>query len=180
MIEFDPQILDRIDAGLALLPRPMTSDRALVMLYSTGLQESLMRDRRQLVGNPPKPKGPARSLWQMERGGGVKGVIEHPASRFWMHQICTRQGVPFTTYALWMQIERDDALAAIAARLLLFTDPKPLPSTDDEEGAWRLYLRVWRPGAYTRGNARKRAELRAKWAKNHPQARQILMERAES
>ena len=37
-------------------------------------------------------------------------------------------------------------LAAAAARLLLFTDPKRLPQLGDEAGAWALYLRVWRPG----------------------------------
>ncbi|MNL86831.1 hypothetical protein D3C87_2157110 [compost metagenome] len=37
-------------------------------------------------------------------------------------------------------------LAAGVARLLLWTDPKTLPSIGDVDAAWALYLRTWRPG----------------------------------
>ena len=140
----DTQILASIDNALALLPSAMASDRARVMLYAIGLQESRMTYRRQIVNG--KPIGPAKGLWQFERGGGCKGVVSHPASRFWMHRVCERQGVPFNATALWHQIEHDDALAAVAARLLLFTDPKKLPELSDAAGAWNLYVRTWRPG----------------------------------
>jgi hypothetical protein len=177
-MSIDPKILDAIDAALALLPRAMTSDAARVMLYTIGLQESRFAHRRQIVGG--KPIGPAKGFWQFERGGGCKGVVNHAASRFWMHQVCQRQGVPFNATALWHQIEHDDALAAVAARLLLFTDPKALPAVDDAAGAWLLYLRTWRPGAWARGTAGERAKLRAKWMRNHQTAVLTAIERAES
>ena len=46
----------------------------------------------------------------------------------------------------YMQLATDDILAAGFARLLLWTDSQPLPVVGNEEGAWQLYLRTWRPG----------------------------------
>jgi hypothetical protein len=163
-----PEILDRIDAGMALLPAAMLSDRARVMLYAIGLQESRFEHRRQIVGG--RAVGPAKGYWQFERGGGCKGVVTHAASRFWMHRVCVRQNVPFTAKGVWGQVEHDDAFAAVAARLLLFTDPKALPELADAGGAWRLYLRTWRPG-----KPHKRT-----WAAFHAAAVQLVRERAES
>ncbi|MNG31598.1 hypothetical protein D3C84_1174300 [compost metagenome] len=48
--------------------------------------------------------------------------------------------------AVYVAIEHDDVLAAALARLLLWTDPGKLPKLGDEQGAWDLYLRTWRPG----------------------------------
>ena len=45
-----------------------------------------------------------------------------------------------------LAMETDDILAAAAARLLLFTDPRRLPALGDDREAWNLYLRNWRPG----------------------------------
>lgn len=135
-----------INQGLALLPPAMDTDRARVMLLAIGLQESRLEHRRQLVGNPPRPVGPAKGLWQFERGGGCKGVVEHPASRYWMSLVCKARGVDFDATAIWNAIEHDDVLAAAAARLLLFTDSRRLPALGDERDAWNLYIRVWRPG----------------------------------
>ena len=44
------------------------------MLVTIAGQESAWTHRRQI-------NGPARGFWQFERGGGVAGVIAHPASR---------------------------------------------------------------------------------------------------
>jgi hypothetical protein len=140
-----PAIRGNITKAMHLLPPAMLSDRALVMLYAIGLQESRFTARRQLVGNPPRPTGPAKGFWQFERGGGCKGVVNHPASRYWMAQVCAARGVDFNATAIWNAIENDDILAACAARLLLFTDPRRLPEVGDEKGAWSLYMRVWRP-----------------------------------
>lgn len=140
MIEIRPVL----NAALALLPAAMDSPRARVMLVAIGLQESGLTQRRQLLGNPPRPIGPAKGLWQFERGGGCKGVVTHQASRYWMHRVCKERGVDFTATAIWNAIELDDVLACAAARLLLFTDPKRLPDTENE--AWNLYIRTWRPG----------------------------------
>lgn len=139
-------LVESIEPALALLPAAMDTPAARVLLLAIGLQESRLQHRRQLVGNPPRPEGPAKGLWQFERGGGCKGVVQHPASRYWMARVCWAQGVTFTATALWNAIEHDDVLAAAAARLLLFTDPRRLPDPGDEAGAWNLYARTWRPG----------------------------------
>jgi len=135
-----------IDAALALLPAQMDSAEARVMLHAIGWQESRFTHRFQVVDGAPGAKGPARGFWQFERGGGCAGVLKHQASRYWMHHLCKLRNCEPTPDALWRQIETDDVLAAGAARLLLFTDPKRLPELGDEAGAWYLYVRVWRPG----------------------------------
>ena len=137
---------EAIGRALDSLPAAMDTPEAHVMLVAIGLQESRFTHRRQLVGNPPRPTGPARGYWQFERGGGCVGVLTHQASRYWMHKACGERGCKPTAHALWVAIEQDDVLAAAAARLLLFTDPKRLPAVGDVAGAWALYLRVWRPG----------------------------------
>ena len=130
------------------LPAKMATEQARVMVYAIGLQESKFLYRRQMVerGGKLVPEGPAKGYWQFERGGGCKGVINHSASQFWMHDICKQRNVQFDAMSLWNAIENDDILAAAAARLLLFTDPWKLPALGDEQGAWDLYTRVWRPG----------------------------------
>ena len=164
----DDKVLNSIDAGLALLPSSLSSPQARVMMYAIGLQESRMTYRRQIVNG--KPIGPAKGLWQFERGGGCKGVVEHPASRWWRARGCTRQCVAFNATEVWNQLERDDAFAAVAARLLLFTDPRKLPEIDDAGGAWNLYVRTWRPGK----------PHRQTWDAFHQYARRVATERAES
>lgn len=136
--------LQAIDSALALLPQAMDSAPARVMLQAIGLQESRLTARVQIVNGGGQ--GPARGLWQFERGGGCAGVLKHSASRYWMHSVCTARGVKPSPAELWAALATDDVLAAAAARLLLFTDPKRLPVLGDIEGAWALYLRVWRPG----------------------------------
>ena len=141
-----PAIVQAVGDALALLPAQMDGPQAHVMLYAIGLQESRFEHRRQLVGNPPRPTGPAKGFWQFERLGGCKGVVSHPASRYWMAQVCAARGTPFNATAIWHDIETDDVLAAALARLLLFTDPRRLPEVGDAKGAYNLYIRTWRPG----------------------------------
>lgn len=160
-----------ISPALALLPAAMDTPAARVMLLAIGLQESRFIDRRQLVGSPPRPTGPAKSFWQAEQGGGmVSGVRTHAATRDLAAQLYRARGVAADNAAIWNAIEQDDVLAAGLARLLLWSDPGRLPRIGDEEGAWLLYLRTWRPGAYSRGTPEERAALRKKWASNHTQA----------
>ena len=168
------QIRERaIAPALALLPARMSSPEAEVMLLAIGLQESRFQHRRQLVGSPPRPTGPAKSFWQAEQGGGmVAGLLRyHDAKvRDVVHGLCAVRGVAPAARDVWEAIEHDDVLAAGLARLLLFTDPARLPGLGDEEGAWQLYLRTWRPGAHSRGDAAAKASLRQKWAKNYGKA----------
>ena len=135
-----------ITPALQLLPGAMDSPEARVMLLAIGLQESRLTARRQLVGNPPRPTGPATGLWQFEQGGGVRGVLQHQASRYWMHRVCHERGVSPVAPIVWRVLQHDDILAAAAARLLLFTDPRRLPALGDEAAAWQCYIRTWRPG----------------------------------
>jgi hypothetical protein len=147
-----------INPALAILPMSMDTPKARVMLLATGLQESRFEYRRQM-GN-----GPARGFWQFERGGGVKGVFTHHTSTGHLHNLCKARGVPFDVPTIWAALETDDVLAAGVARLLYFTDPKPLPDVDDAAGSWALYLRTWRPG-------KPHPE---KWSGYHQQAREAL------
>lgn len=139
-MKLDTVIADMILPAYALLPLRMSSAQASVQLLATGLQESRFEHRRQM-GN-----GPARGFWQFERGGGVKGVMTHPASAAHMKSLCAARGVPFTAMDIWNALEFDDVIAAGTARLLYWTDPKPLPALGDAPAAWALYLRTWRPG----------------------------------
>lgn len=160
-----------INPALALLPADMDTPAARVQMLATGLQESRFVDRRQLVGRPPRPVGPAKSFWQAERGGGmVHGVRLHAATSAAAAHLYQARGVPARDGAIWDGIEHDDVLAAGLARLLLWSDPGRLPLMGDIEGAWRLYLRTWRPGAYDHGTPAQRAELRAKWGRYYAQA----------
>lgn len=136
-----------IDPALAMLPTMMDTPAARVMLLAIGLQESRFEHRRQLVGNPPRPVGPAKSFWQAEQGGGmVHGVRLHPATRAAAAALYQARGVPARDADIWEAIESDDVLAAGLARLLLWSDPGRLPTVGDADAAWALYLRTWRPG----------------------------------
>ncbi len=135
-----------INNALTLLPGAMDTPEARVMLLAIGMQASRFAHRRQLVGSSPRPTGPEKGFWRFEQSVGCAGVISHQASRYWMARVCHQRSVPMTARAVWNAIEHDDVLAAAAARLLLFTDPRRLPALGDEVGAWQTYIRVWRPG----------------------------------
>ena len=164
-----------IEPGLSLLPTSMDSKAARVLLLAFGLQESRFEHRDQLEKNGKNTVlGPALSFWQFERAGGVLGVLQHPASRKYAQKICDARGVAADSRSVWERMATDDALGCAFARLLIWTDPLVLPAESDSEGAWRLYLRTWRPGAYTRGTPEQQKALRAKFEKNHKAAREAL------
>ena len=143
-----------IEPALVLLPKAMDSVPARALLLAIGLQESRLEFRRQ------HGDGPARGLWQFEQGGGVKGVYEHDASALWTRALCNARNTSWEISSIWAALEYDDVLTAGCARLLLFTDPKPLPTLDDPGGAWDYYVRNWRPGK----------PHPATWAANHAAA----------
>jgi hypothetical protein len=132
--------------ALRILPGEMDSDAARVLLLTIGLQESGFTTREQYGG------GPARGYWQFEQGtesshGGVWGVYLHPASSGPLQHVCKRRHVAFDAVAIYNELATDDVLAAAVARLLMYTDPYPLPGTDDPKGAWDMYAnRTWKPG----------------------------------
>ncbi|ASL27341.1 hypothetical protein [Azotobacter chroococcum] len=128
-----------IAPALALLPARMNSPQAEALLLAIGLQESSLIHRRQ-VG------GPARGLWQFEQGGGVRGVLLHPLSRPHALAVCEARGIAPVPSAVYAVLEHDDILAAAFARLLLWTDPAPLPEVGEVANGWDYYQRTWRPG----------------------------------
>lgn len=141
-------IRDAIEPAYRLLPEKMSApasrDRATVMIVAICLQESRLIHRRQIGG-------PARGFAQFEKGtpqtrGGVTGVLLHASTRDAAQALCKARGVPATAEAVYEAIENDDVLAAGFARLLLWTDPFPLPQIGQEQEAWELYIRTWRPG----------------------------------
>lgn len=124
---------------------------AEAMLAAIGLQESRFRHRDQIVkGKPKGTLGPATGFWQFEKGGGVRGVMTHPASRRAARALAEDAGLPWEADAIWRSFAEPagDELACAFARLLLFTDPAPLPKADPAlaDAAWDCYLRNWRPG----------------------------------
>ena len=126
--------------AMKLLPAELNAQEALVQVHAIAIQESLYLYRVQLND------GPAHSFWQMERNGGVKGVLKHPASIHMAEGICLARGIKPNPMSVWSTMEYDDVLGAAFARLLLWTDPKALPRLGQENEAWKYYQRNWRPG----------------------------------
>lgn len=123
-----------------LLPCRFFSPEAIVMLLAIGLQESRFQHREQIGG-------PARSFWQGEKSGGmVRGVLSHRASSRYVTAVCMLLSVPDTEAAIYSALLKDDLLGCAMARLLLFTDPAPLPDLGDAQAAWDYYSRNWRTG----------------------------------
>lgn len=137
---------DVLPKAFALLPPKMETNEAKVMLLSIGLQESLLKHRYQIVQGKPGAKGPARGLWQFEKGGGVRGVLTHKASAALAKEIQAKLGHGVGVDAAYEALEKDDVFAAAFARLLLYTDPYNLPELGQAQRGWNLYERVWRPG----------------------------------
>lgn len=132
--------------AMKLLPEKMNTKVAAIQALTTGLQESRLVHRFQVVQGKPGVKGPARGLWQFERGGGVKGVLTHKASAALAKEIQAARGHGVGVDAAFEAIEKDDVLAAVFARLLYYTDPYALPAIGQSQQAWNAYTRIWRPG----------------------------------
>lgn len=144
-VEFVASILDPGLKWCSGLPgwHIASDDRARVGLTAISGQEANWTARVQ------SGSGPAHGLFQFEKGGGVRGVLKHPATGHLADEACIASHVANTSHDVWVALARadHDNLAVAFARLLLWTDPAPLPATHDEEGWWQIYLRLWRPGA---------------------------------
>jgi hypothetical protein len=123
-----------------------TSPEATRFLLAVAGQESACTHRAQITrsGAP----GPARSFWQGELTGGmVHGVLHFNSERIhrMSRALYAASDVAPQREAIWRAIEWHDPLAYGLARLLLLTDPFPIPTT--QQAAWDCYLhRLWRPG----------------------------------
>lgn len=158
------------------LPARFGSTAALHLLTAITGQEADLRYRWQIVDwNHPERMGPARGLWHFELGtrvsrGGVWGVYLHPVSAPWLRTICKRAGVPFEPRAIWQHLPDSDAFACAVARLLLLTDPQPLPNIGEMWAGYNYYDRNWRPGD-------KRPE---DWPRNYARASRIISQGADA
>lgn len=135
-------LVDAIDPAHELLLRlagVKSDDRARVLSLAIAGQESAWQYRLQIGG-------PARSFWQFEKGGGVRGVLRHPSSKDKIKAVCAELGVSCDEDTVYRDMADNDILAACMTRLLLFTDPRPLPAVGEVEAGWQYYLRNWRPG----------------------------------
>lgn len=159
MIVLDAINHSAIDPAFALLPPKMRTLKARLLMCAITLQEADGIYRVQHGG------GPAHGLWQFEKNGGVQGVLNHPNSRDWARAACYSLHVPATKQAVWESLPYNDVLAAVFARLLLWTDFKPLPEPDDMRGGWNYYLGLWNPGK----------PKPRKWPRCHRAARQQLL-----
>lgn len=162
---------EAVNPGLALLPPRLDTIEARVWLTTIALQESGLAHRWQIIdANDRSKKGPARGLLQFELGtkaskGGVWGVYLHSVSKHFMKDVCAQRGVPYTARDIWLALEVDDALAVAVGRLLMLTDPYPLPAVRDVDAGWSMYAkRLWRPG-------RPHPE---EWPGNHAKALEAL------
>ena len=127
-------------AAFSLLPPEMDTPAARAMLLCIALQESKCCHRRQL-------QGPARGFYQFEKGGGVRGVLTHAASKVHAQSAMTAlQYSNWSTETAYEAIEHNDTLATVFARLLLWTLPDALPSATEPHAGWTIYIKAWRPG----------------------------------
>lgn len=120
---------------------PVTRNVQVLLLAIAG-QEAAWTHRIQ-SGN-----GPAHGFWQFERAGGVKGVLTHPLTDDLARTLAVAAGVAPTPEGVWgkMAAISGDNLAVGFARLLLWTDPRPVPDPTKESVCLNYYLRNWRPG----------------------------------
>lgn len=120
---------------IARIPHTPEAER---MLLAIAWQETELRNRRQV----PVPH--AMGWWQFEAGGGVTGVLGHRATRVPATAVCEALRVFPSVSRVHPALEHQDVLACAFARLLLRSDPLPLPT--GKEAGWQAYLRIWRPG----------------------------------
>lgn len=144
-----------IEPAMTLLPEKMNTPDAIRMMVAIAKQESDLKHRHQ-VG------GPAHGPWQFERNGGMKGVLNHPATRAHARRACELMIYdPDDLDDVFAGLEHNFVLAAVFARLLLWTLPAPLPQNQYE--GFAQYIDAWRPGAWFRGNEEKRLGLKRRW-----------------
>ena len=132
-------VRNALDPALMLLPQTMDTKPARAMMVAIALQESRIQHRKQI-------NGPARGYWQFEMGGGIAGVLSHPASRPHIQRVCEELDYDPHAGDCYNAVAHNDILACCFARLLLYTLPQLLPVRSDPDGGWDQYIAAWRPG----------------------------------
>lgn len=123
----------------AAVDEPRLADpRAAALLVAIAIQESDLRYLRQY------PTGPARSWWQIEplTGGLAMRRATAALGEPWRRLLHLHglDGPLHETLTAW------PLSAAVAARLLLWHDPRRLPDLGAQDAAWDVYIGCWRPG----------------------------------
>lgn len=132
-------LLEHVLPSVPALTGLPASREADALLLAICLQESGGAARAQT-------NGPARGFWMFEPNG-VASVFVHPRSRDRAGSVVRALCYPATTGFVVAAMEHNDLLAACFARLLLWTDPRPLPKLPSEsDRGWALYRDNWRPG----------------------------------
>lgn len=118
---------------------PASVEEHTMLLAIAGV-ESAWSQRTQ------QPVAYAHSFYQFERGG-VLGLMRDDETSKQVAVLCGMASVPFQSTAIWNYMAKPEAdnFSAAMARLLLWTDPRPLPK--NEVDGYQCYLRLWRPGA---------------------------------
>lgn len=123
--------------AMQLLPEKMRHPDAWKLVTAIGFQESEFKNRRQVMG-------PAVSFWQFEEGGGIRGVLNHEETQDYARFVCSVLNYKPEQKIVYEAMVHNDVLAACFARLLLWTDPRAIP-TNSVDG-WLTYISTWRPG----------------------------------
>ena len=142
-IDFYETILRPAATNVAVQFPTLGGFKAEYFLLAVAGQESAWSDRIQ------QPNGPARSFWQIEQAGMLRGVLTGQYDPI-LERVCGHYAIPFDEDAIFEALAWHDPLAYAVARLGLFMDPHALPALNDEAGSWDVYLRVWRPGKPSR------------------------------
>lgn len=131
--------------GIYRMPEGFGLDVGMLTIAGT---ESRYTDR---VQGGPIPA--AHGLFQFEERGGVAGVLGSHATRGAALSLCASANVEPNSHAVWtrLALPQGDNLSVGFARLLLWSDPRPLPVVNDQAGWWDYYIRNWRPGKPDRG-----------------------------
>lgn len=115
----------------------VSDDKARVLVMAIAGQEGNWQYRRQIGG-------PARSFWQFEQGGGIAGLLHVTSTK--MQAVCAALDIPFNSADIFEAMAWNDTLACCMARVLLWSDPKPLPEIFDVWPGYTYYASNWRPG----------------------------------
>lgn len=135
-----------LPAAFSLLPGQMHSREAVAMMLAIGLQESAFNARRQGGHGTTPGLGPARGYWQFEKNGGVAEILTSPDTKPIITPICELLLYEPVSLVCHEALQHNDTLAACFARLLLWRDPRAMPSPIESVKGWQIYLRNWRPG----------------------------------
>lgn len=126
------------------------SDKASVLVMTIAGQESNWQHRRQIgIGQYHPQTVGARGYWQFEStwGGPVALNDVQQKTPRQLAAICGYLEIPADELTLYEAVAWNDTLACALARLLLWSDPRPLPEIGDKVASWDYYVRNWRPGA---------------------------------